>query len=124
MKKVDVYHMWVPRFMGQTKIPVSMREIKFEIIGTIEGEEIDPEVIWHLTNHSCWNRNNKEIRDRGCMYMPTKFDRGYTNDDICFELDGVWWCAKSIGWHKENSLIKAKEYLEKNSSNVNMSLRV
>ena len=123
MKKVNVYHMWVPRFIGQTKIPVSTREIKFEVIGTVEGIGIDPEIVWHLTNHSCWNGDNKEIRHRECIYTPTSFDRGYTNDDICFELDGVWWCATPGGWHKEITLIRAKEYLEKNSCSVGLALR-
>lgn len=122
MKQVKVYQMWVPRFLEQTQIPAYSREVKFEVIGVVVGETITPDIVWHLTNHSCWNGENKEICDRGCTYIPNQYDKGYTNDDICFELDGVWCCAKSAGWHFCNSLKEAKLYLRSNSNAINLHL--
>lgn len=107
-------------------IPKEERKCYFSHIGTVVGENVEPENVWHLTNHSCWN--HKEDKDGntideeyspivadGCTYIPTEYDPGYTNDDICFEIDGVWHCADSAGWTEKPNLGEAVFHLWRNS---------
>lgn len=109
------------------------KECSFNRIGTVssKGAGIRPDLVWHLTNHSCWNFTRgkdddcverKTIKADGCKYYPTVWDRGYTNDDICFELDGEWWCAKSIGWETLSTKDEAKRYLFEHASWVRLRL--
>ena len=44
--KVNVYQMVAAR---------DGKSCSFNQIGTVTGENIDRELVWHLTNHSCWN---------------------------------------------------------------------
>lgn len=121
--KINVYQMQVDVHNNGLIIPVSERKANFVIIGSVVGDCIDVENVWHLTNHSCWNGEEKIIESDGCVYIPTEFDKGYTNDDICFNLNGVWYCAKDAGWHITTSLYEAKKYLMNNSCIVNNRLR-
>jgi hypothetical protein len=122
--KVEVYQMLAD---------LNGKECSFNRIGTVSAKdgEIHPDTIWHLTNHSCWNftrdKNGdlverKTIKADGCKYNPTVWDRGYTNDDICFEINGVWWCAKSAGWEKLDSKEDAKRYLFEHATWVRFRL--
>lgn len=116
--KTTVYHMWVDWYDTNTQeeIPKSERKVRFEIIGNVEGENFSAEDVWHLTNWSCWsNENNIEIECDGNTYKPTKFDRGVTNDDICFFLNGEWWCAKPCGWHRAADFASAIKFLYDNA---------
>ena len=102
------------------------KSCSFNQIGTVTGENIDRKLVWHLTNHSCWNGKPVEdgdilpgeywpIESNGCTYVPTQFDRGYTNDDICFQLDGVWQVALPCGWEEVGSIAEARRYMFKHA---------
>lgn len=108
-------------------IPESERRCYFSHIGTVIGSNIERENVWHLTNHSCWNcKEDAEgntieeeylpIVSDNCVYIPTEYDMGYTNDDICFEIDGVWHCADSCGWSEKPNLGEAVFHLYQNGA--------
>ena len=114
--KTPVYHLWVDTFTkdGQL-IPIHQRKMEFGIIGYVVGEITNPETVWELTNHSCWCHSDI-IEQDGCTYEPTENNKGYTNDDICFEgSNGLWWVAKSCGWETVNSIEAAEKFLRHNA---------
>lgn len=129
--QISVYQLQVSCFKNGRRIEKKDRRCFFNKIGVVtgEGESIDPELIWHLTNHSCWkceeNEENSEggatkekygpIVSKGCKYKPTRYDRGYTNDDIMFRLNGEWWCADPWGWTQVKTFKEAKRHIFKNS---------
>lgn len=125
--QVSVYQIQVNNFQNGQRLEKEDRKCFFNKIGVVTGkkESIDPELIWHLTNHSCWNcKEDAEgntieeeydpIVSRDCKYKPTQYDRGYTNDDIMFRLNGEWWCADSCGWTQVKTLKEAKRHIFKN----------
>ena len=111
--KTNVYH-YQEDFHNGTR--------EFVQIGTVVGDNITPGLVWHLTNWSCWlddeevdniyqSASDLPIQCDGCVYNRTRSDRGYTNHDIMFELDGIWYTAESIGFAKFNTRDKAKQHL-------------
>ena len=94
------------------------RVCKFRVIGIVHGKIDDPDTIWDLTNHSCWTRREKPgiTRDRKAKYYPGKHNRGYTNDDICFKLGNLWYCADSVGWTKVKTKEEAMRHLWEHSN--------
>ena len=83
-------------------------------IGLVIGENVTPSNVWHLTNWSCWlSEDNGLIECDGCIYKPSPNDVGYTNHDIMFEIDGVFYTAESIGFAKFDTFNEAKEHLIK-----------
>ena len=89
----------------------------FKKIGTVTGIINDPDVVWDLTNHGCWGNKRKSgiTRDGVIKYYPTKYDHGYTNDDICFRFRDSWWCPKSVGWKEVKSKGEAVKYIREHS---------
>lgn len=125
--QISVYQLQVNNFQNGQRVEKEDRKCFFNKIGVVTGEKefIDPDLIWHLTNHSCWNcKEDAEgntieeeydpIVSRGCKYKPTQYDRGYTNDDIIFKYKGEWWCADSCGWTQVKTLREAKRHIFKN----------
>ena len=110
MKTIDVYNMYIKRGTGI-----------FKVIGSVEYDDqiIDPETIWDLTNWSCWMDYEEEPTEAshgdGIVYKRTEYDRGYTNDDICFCLDGVWYAADRLGWSTFATLEQAKRHIFDNA---------
>lgn len=111
--KTNVYHY-------QEDFHTGNRE--FVQIGTVVGNTITPDIVWELTNWSCWIGNENIDRfmqnidlpidcDNDCVYNRTRSDRGYTNHDIMFELDGIWYTAESFGFAKFNTRDEAKQHL-------------
>lgn len=96
-------------------------EFFFGVIGkTVSDASMEPdelaERIWDLTNWSCWtqsddNTNNNGIYKDGVTYYPNDNDRGFTNDDIMFLIDGKWWVAESFGWKNFDAFRDAAAYL-------------
>lgn len=95
---------------------------EFVQIGTVVGDKINPELVWHLTNWACWlddeERNNIKqstadlpVHCDGCAYNRMHNDKGVTNHDIMFELDGIWYTAESFGFAKFNTRNEAKQHL-------------
>ena len=92
-------------------------------IGTVIGDNITPDLVWELTNWTCWvnyaeynkikNNTDLPIHCDDCTYNRTSSDIGYTNHDIMFELDGVWYTAESFGFAKFNTYDEAKQHLIK-----------
>lgn len=91
-------------------------------IGTVVGNTITSGLVWHLTNWSCWmndedvdrirqSASDLPIRCDDCVYNRTQADRGYTNHDIMFELDGVWYTAEYSGFAKFDTREEAKQHL-------------
>ena len=80
----------------------------------LEPEDL-AERIWDMTNWSCWAGIDEIGADGltkdGVTYCPTENDRGFTNDDIMFCIDGKWWVAKSFGWLTLDSFRDAAAYL-------------
>ena len=129
--EIKVYQLVVPRTKqdenGKTVLlPKEESKCYFNVIGTVSGDHIDLETVWHLTNHSCWNNKTDEegstieeeywpIQSDNCIYRPTVYDRGYTNDDICFEIVGTWFCADSCGWTQVKSKEEAIRHLYEHS---------
>lgn len=125
--QISVYQLQVSSFENGRRIEKKDRKCFFNKIGVVtgEGESIDPELIWRLTNHSCWkceenveggatNEKYGPIISKGCKYKPTQYDRGYTNDDIMFRLNGEWWCADPCGWTRVKTLKEARRHIFKN----------
>ena len=124
--QISVYQLQVSSFENGRRIEKKDRKCFFNKIGVVTGEKesIDPELVWRLTNHSCWKcEENAEsntiegygpIISKGCKYKPTQYDRGYTNDDIMFRLNGEWWCADPCGWTRVKTLGEAKHHIFKN----------
>ena len=124
--QISVYQLQVSSFENGRRIEKKDRKCFFNKIGVVTGEKesIGPELIWRLTNHSCWKcEENAEgntiegygpIISKGCKYKPTQYDRGYTNDDIMFRLNGEWWCADPCGWTQVKTLSEAKRRIFKN----------
>ena len=124
--QISVYQLQVSSFEDGRRIEKKDRKCFFNKIGAVTGEKesIDPELIWHLTNHSCWKCEEKvedttkeergPIVSKGCKYKPTRYDRGYTNDDIMFRFNGEWWCADPCGWTRVKTLKEAKRHIFKN----------
>ena len=54
--QISVYQLQVSSFENGRRIEKKDRKCFFNKIGVVtgEGESIDPELIWRLTNHSCW----------------------------------------------------------------------
>lgn len=80
-----------------------------------EDIEPSPETIWHLTNHGCWNQDDDSIIADNCGYKPNGNDRGFTNDDIFFQLGDTWYAAKMCGWEKLSSFDEAKAFILENA---------
>jgi len=106
----------------QTKIYhayIKNGEFFFGAIGVVEHDaNISEEDIWDLTNWSCWTNEedadmikSSGIAKNGATYYPNEHDRGFTNDDIMFQLDGKWWVAESCGWTQFDTFRKAATYL-------------
>lgn len=113
----EVFQIQVVKFDGDGNlIPKHERKTIFVKIGDIEGSisNNDLELVWHLTNHSCWMSNGK-IESEGLVYHPTEYDKGYTNDDICFKIEEAWFAADSCGWSEFDSMEAAKKHLLENS---------
>jgi hypothetical protein len=124
MKTIQVYHMYI-----DIEIPEGAHEVTksqkrtgfFKVIGSVEyQDQIDPETIWHLTNWSCWmdydfEHEPTEIQYKNYVYKRTKYDRGYTNDDICFCIDNIWYAADHFGWSRFTTLEQAKRHLFNNA---------
>lgn len=103
-------------------------EFFFGVIGqTVSDASIEPdelaERIWDLTNWTCWFQHNekgpiksKGITKDGVVYYPNGNDRGFTNDDIMFVIDGKWWVAESCGWKNFGTFSDAAAYLIKNAN--------
>jgi len=96
----------------------------FGVIGQLESEcqfesEDLAERIWDMTNWSCWAGIDEIGADglskNDVTYYPTENDRGFTNDDIMFCIDGEWWVCESFGWVQFNSFIDAMMHLVKNA---------
>lgn len=95
----------------------------FGVIGQIVSDaSIEPddlaETIHDLTNWSCWTGDIDEdiikssgIQKNGVTYYPNDHDRGFTNDDTMFSIDGKWWVAKSFGWLTLDSFRDAATYI-------------
>ena len=92
------------------------------IIGQITYEDsITPGLVWHLTNYSCWAEENEDddwyhmtfVGDEGAIFYPNPNARGYTNHNICFEINNIWYCADSWGFSTYNSFIEALNHLYK-----------
>ena len=103
-------------------------EFFFGVIGQIVSDaSIEPddlaERIWDLTNWSCWFQSDDDMETikssgivkNGVAYYPNDHDRGFTNDDIMFLIDGKWWVAESFGWVQFGSFIDALTHLIKNA---------
>lgn len=126
MKTIQVYHMYIDIDVPKSAKGMITKSMKrtgfFKIIGTVEyRDQIDPETIWHLTNWSCWmdydiENEPVEIPYSGCIYKRTKYDPGYTNSDICFCIDDIWYAADSFGWSKFTTLEDAKRHLFKHAT--------
>lgn len=125
MKSIQVYHMHIDIEIPEGAHGVITKSQKrtgfFKVIGSVEyQDQIDPDTIWHLTNWSCWmdydfEHKPTEIQYKNYIYKRTKYDRGYTNDDICFCIDDVWYAADSFGWSKFTTLEQAKRHLFNNA---------
>lgn len=125
--QISIYQLQVSCFDNGRRIEKKDRKCFFNKIGVVTGEKesIGPGLIWRLTNHSCWKcEENTEsntiegygpIISKGCKYKPTRYDRGYTNDDIMFRLNGEWWCADPCGWTRVKTLKEARRHIFKNS---------
>lgn len=99
----------------------------FGVIGQIvSNASIEPndlaETIHDLTNWSCWTSEIDEdtikssgIQKNGVTYYPNEYDRGFTNDDTMFLIDGKWWVCEFVGWIQFNSFIDAMTHLVKNA---------
>lgn len=96
-------------------------------IGTVTGDNITPELVWHLTNWSCWLDDEERNRIKfsvqtlpvhcdGCVYNRTHDDKGYTNHDIMFELDGIWYTAEGDGFAEFDTYEEAKQHLIETNS--------
>lgn len=96
----------------------------FVQIGTVVGDNITPALVWHLTNWSCWlddedvdniyqSALDLPIHYDNHVYNRTRSDRGCTNHDIMFELDGSWYTAECVGFAKFNTYDEAKQHLIK-----------
>lgn len=115
MKIINVYQVQVNVRDGNTIIPRDKRKAVFKQIGkvvvSVWRKTLDKELVWHLTNWSCWGAKKESIKERGYHYKPNKNDRGYTNSDMCLEYAGVWYCAESFGWSVFLSKEEAKQHL-------------
>jgi hypothetical protein len=122
--QISVYQLQVNNFQNGQRIEKEDRKCFFNKIGVVTGkkESVDPELIWHLTNHRCWNlkedAEGNTIKDEydpivssGCKYKSTRYDRGHTNDDIIFRYKGEWWCADSCDWTQVKTLREAKRHI-------------
>lgn len=100
----------------------------FGVIGQIASDaSLEPddlaETIHDLTNWSCWagdGEDNEIIRSsgiskNGVTYYPNENDRGFTNDDTMFCIDGKWWVCEFVGWVQFDSFIDAMTHLVKNA---------
>lgn len=100
----------------------------FGVIGQIISDaSLEPddlaETIHDLTNWSCWagDIDNLEtikrdgIQKNGVTYYPNENDRGFTNDDTMFLIDGKWWVCEFVGWVQFDSFIDAMTHLIKNA---------
>lgn len=89
----------------------------FGVIGFItynDEANVDAELIWHLTNWSCWSKEEepKVVECDGLTYHPNKNDQGYTNHDICFYDGKKWMCADMCGWSSFDTLDEALAHLK------------
>ena len=95
---------------------------EFVQIGTVAGDNITPQLVWHLTNWSCWLDEDEcdfikystmdlPVHCDGCTYNRFHDDRGYTNHDIMFDIDGIWYTAEPAGFAKFATYDEAKEHL-------------
>lgn len=111
--KTNVYHY-------QEEILTGTRA--FVQIGTVVGDNITPALVWHLTNWSCWLDDEELDRIRfstmdlpvhcdDCVYNRMHDDKGVTNHDIMFEIDGIWYTAECEGFAKFNTYDEAKQHL-------------
>lgn len=108
MKSISVYHVYKQRD----------GKIFFGKIGKVVADmPITPETVWHLTNHGYWCDYEDGIVDYETMarYFPMKGDRGFTNDDIFFQLGNTWYAAKVCGWKKLATFDEAKAFILKNA---------
>ena len=89
----------------------------FGVIGFItynDEANVDAELIWHLTNWSCWSKEEepKVVECDGLTYHPNKNDQGHTNHDICFYDGKKWMCADMCGWSSFDTLDEALAHLK------------
>ena len=91
-------------------------------IGTIVGDNIDPELVWHFTNWACWlgdeeiDRIKQSTADLpidcdDCVYNRTSSDKGFSNHDIMFDLNGIWYTADWADFAKFDTFDEAKQHL-------------
>lgn len=94
----------------------------FVQIGTVVGDNITPNLVWHLTNWSCWLDDDKAdyikhstmdlpVHCDGCTYNRFHDDKGCTNHDIMFDIDGVWYTAEPEGFTTFTTYEDAKQHL-------------
>ena len=112
--KTDVYHY-------QKDLLTGNRE--FVQIGTVVGKTITPDIVWELTNWSCWigaeniyrfqQDTDLPIDCDDCVYNRTRADMGYTSHDIMFELNNIWYTAERFGFAEFNTRDEAKQHLVK-----------
>lgn len=114
--EIKVFHMYTDKSVAKEDRKCYFKQIGVAVCRNESDALTTAEIIWDLTNHSCWNGENKKIKRNGWEYKPTQYDRGYSNDDICFEYHGLWYVAKSYGWRKCKTLENAKRYLWLNAS--------
>lgn len=118
--QISVYQIQVEKVKDGKQIEVKDRKCYFNKIGVVTGkkENIEPEIIWELTNHIRWNNKKDEtsVTFNECMYKPVKYDTGFTNDDIFFRYNNKWWCADQFGWTQVRTIKEAKQYVFENGS--------
>lgn len=97
---------------------------EFVQIGTVVGDNITPDLVWHLTNWSCWlddeevdnihqSTSDLPVHCDNCVYNRTRSDKGVTNHDIMFAFNGSWYTAEPFGFAKFNTYDEAKQHLIK-----------
>ena len=118
--QISVYQIQVEKVKDGKQIELKNRKCYFNKIGIVTGkkENIEPEVIWELTNYTCWNneKDEKPVTFNNCTYKPMKYDMGFTNDDIFFKYNNEWWCAKQLGWTQVKTIKEAKRYIFENGT--------